>query len=54
VITVPTDTSLNLKSHNGGITVEGVHGEIDASSFNGQITLANISGTVVANAFNGP
>jgi hypothetical protein len=53
VITVPTDTSLNLKSHNGGITVEGVHGEIDASSFNGQITLANISGTVVANAFNG-
>lgn len=53
VITVPTDTSLNLKSHNGSITVEGVHGEIDASSHNGQITLTNIAGTVVANAFNG-
>jgi DUF4097 and DUF4098 domain-containing protein YvlB len=53
VITVPTDTSLNLKSFNGSITVEGVHGEIDASSHNGQITLANVSGTVVANAFNG-
>jgi hypothetical protein len=52
-INVPTDTSLNLKSHNGTIAVEGVHGEIDASSHNGQITLANVSGTVVANAFNG-
>jgi hypothetical protein len=53
VITVPTDTSLNLKSYNGSIAVEGVHGEIDASSHNGQITLTNVSGTVVANAFNG-
>jgi hypothetical protein len=53
VITVPTDTSLNLKSYNGSIAVEGVHGEIDASSHNGQITLASVSGTVVANAFNG-
>jgi hypothetical protein len=52
-ITVPTDTSLNLKSHNGSIAVEGVRGEIDASSHNGQITLANVSGTVVANAYNG-
>jgi hypothetical protein len=52
-ITVPTDTSLNLKSFNGSITVEGVHGEVDASSHDGPITLANVSGTVVANAFNG-
>jgi hypothetical protein len=52
-ITVPTDTSLNLKSFNGSIAVEGVHGEIDASSHDGQITLTNVSGTVVANAFNG-
>jgi hypothetical protein len=53
IITVPVDTSLNLKSYNGSIAVEGVHGEIDASSHNGQITLAGVSGTVVANAFNG-
>jgi hypothetical protein len=52
-ITVPTDTSLNLKSHSGNITVDGVHGEIDASSHSGSITLTNVSGTVVANAFNG-
>jgi DUF4097 and DUF4098 domain-containing protein YvlB len=50
---VPTDTSLNLKSFDGSIAVDGVHGEIDASSHNGQITLAKVSGTVVANAFNG-
>jgi DUF4097 and DUF4098 domain-containing protein YvlB len=53
-ITVPTDTSLNLKSFTGSIAVEGVHGEIDVNSYNGQITLANVSGTVVANSFNGP
>jgi len=52
-ISVPTDTSLNLKSHSGNITVDGVHGEIDASSHSGSITLTNVSGTVVANAFSG-
>jgi hypothetical protein len=52
-ITVPADTSLNLKSYNGSISVEGVRGEIDASSHNGRITLTGVSGTVVANAFNG-
>jgi hypothetical protein len=52
-ITVPIATSLNLKSFNGSIVVEGVHGEIDASSHNGQITLTNVAGTVVANTFNG-
>jgi DUF4097 and DUF4098 domain-containing protein YvlB len=53
VITVPTDTSLNLKSFTGNIVVDGVHGEIDASSHSGHITLTNVSGTVVANAFSG-
>jgi DUF4097 and DUF4098 domain-containing protein YvlB len=53
VIAVPTDTSLNLKSHSGNIAVDGVHGEIDASSHSGHITLTNVSGTVVANAFSG-
>lgn len=52
VITVPTDTSLNLKSNNGSLSVEGVHGEIEANSLNGSITLANISGTVTAHSLN--
>lgn len=53
IITVPTDTSLNLKTFAGNIAVDGVHGEIDASTHSGGITLTNVSGTVVANAFSG-
>jgi hypothetical protein len=53
-ITVPVDTSLNLKTHNGSLNVDGVHGEVIASAFNGHIDLTHISGTVVADAFNGP
>jgi len=53
-ITVPVDTSLNLKTHNGSLNVDGVHGEVIASAFNGHIDLTHVSGTVVADAFNGP
>ena len=51
-ITVPTNTSLQLNAHNGGINVEGVHGEIEAQSQNGRIHLLNVVGTVVANSRN--
>ena len=53
VITVPTDTSLQLRSTNGSLFAEGVHGEIDAHSTNGEIRLTGISGTVVADTTNG-
>ncbi len=52
-ITVPVETSLQLKSSNGGIRVDGVHGEVDASSSNAALDLLNISGTVVADTSNG-
>jgi len=52
VITVPVDTSLNLKSNNGSLAADGVHGEIEASSLNGAITLTNVSGTVTAHSLN--
>jgi DUF4097 and DUF4098 domain-containing protein YvlB len=51
-VTVPVETSLQLNAHNGNITVDGVHGEVDADSHNGPIRLTNISGTVVASARN--
>jgi DUF4097 and DUF4098 domain-containing protein YvlB len=54
VITVPPDTSLNLKSSNGAITAAGVAGEVDANTNNGAVTLSDISGTVVAHSLNGP
>ena len=53
-VTVPVDTSLNLKTLNGSINVDGVHGEIVTSSHNGRIELTNVSGTVVADSFNAP
>ena len=53
VVTVPVDTSLNLKTNNGEIRVDGVHGEIDVSDLNGSIALNNVSGTVVAHSLNG-
>jgi DUF4097 and DUF4098 domain-containing protein YvlB len=53
-ITVPVDTSLNLKGTNGGqITVDGVNGEIDVNNLNGGITLTNVSGSVIAHSLNG-
>ena len=52
-VSVPVDTSLKLHSLNGTITVEGVHGEIEADDQNGAITLTNVSGTVVAHSLNG-
>jgi DUF4097 and DUF4098 domain-containing protein YvlB len=53
LITVPVDTSLNIKSTNGNVAAEGVHGEVEAGSTNGSVTLTNISGTVVASTTNG-
>lgn len=51
-ITVPVDTSLLLRSHNGSIQVEGVHGEIDAETHNGSLKILNVSGSVLANTHN--
>jgi hypothetical protein len=53
VITVPTDTSLDLNSLNSAITVEGVNGEIVVEANNGKIALTNISGNVLAHSLNG-
>jgi len=53
-ITVPVDTAVQVKSTNGPVTMDGVHGDIDATSTNGSVTLLNISGTVVAESANGP
>jgi DUF4097 and DUF4098 domain-containing protein YvlB len=53
VLTVPVNTSLQLKSVSGPIRVEGVHGEVDASTTNSRIELTNVSGTIVADTTNG-
>jgi hypothetical protein len=52
-LTVPTDTTLHLKTMNGAITVEGVNGEIAVDTMNGEVRLDNVSGNVLANSRNG-
>jgi hypothetical protein len=53
VVTVPADTSLQLRSTQGPVSVEGVRGEIEVNSTNGKIDLVNVAGTVVASTTNG-
>jgi DUF4097 and DUF4098 domain-containing protein YvlB len=52
VVTVPVNTSLHLRSNNGSIRAEGVHGEVDAETHNGSIRVLNVSGSVLANTNN--
>lgn len=53
-ITVPTQTSLKVKTVNGGkLQIDGVSGEIDAENTNGSIMITNVSGSVLANSQNG-
>lgn len=54
VVTVPANTSVQVKSTHGPVTIEGVSGEVDASSVNAPLQLNNISGTIVAETTNGP
>lgn len=53
LVTVPADTSVQLRSTHGPVVVEGVRGEIEVNSTNGKIELTNVSGTVVASTTNG-
>src|SRR5947208_9680580 len=52
VVTVPTDTSLDLHTLNGEINVEGVKGEIVVDTLNARVNLTNVSGNVVAHSLN--
>lgn len=52
VVTVPVDSSLHLRSANGSIRVDGVHGEIDAETNNGSMHILNVSGSVLASTHN--
>jgi DUF4097 and DUF4098 domain-containing protein YvlB len=53
-IQVPLKASLSLGCmSDGGIVVEKVEGEIEASNQNGPVTLTNVAGVVVADSRNG-
>jgi hypothetical protein len=52
-LTVPADTSVDLHTLNGNLSVDGLHGEVDTDTLNGHTEVTGISGTVVAHTLNG-
>jgi hypothetical protein len=52
-ILVPRSTNLNLRAHNGGISVSGVDGSSEFETVNGGINISNVSGSVKGRTTNG-
>ncbi len=50
---VPRSTNLNLKAHNGGISISGVDGSSEFETVNGGINISNVSGSVKGRTTNG-
>jgi hypothetical protein len=50
---VPRTSNLDLKSQNGGIHIEGVHGDMRFDTQNGGIHLSDVGGDVVGRTTNG-
>lgn len=50
---VPRSTDLDLRSTNGGIQVQGVHGTMEMETLNGGISLSEIGGDVRGQTTNG-
>jgi len=52
-IKAPRQTDLELDSHNGGVSVAGIMGELRIETHNGGLTLDSVAGDVVARTHNG-
>ena len=52
-IKVPKQTTLDLKTLDGSISVEGISGEMTIDAMNGHIQVQDASGSVVAHSMNG-
>jgi DUF4097 and DUF4098 domain-containing protein YvlB len=50
---VPRRSDLDLRTHNGGILVEGVQGRIDVEALNGGVSIRNVQGDVRGGTTNG-
>ena len=50
---VPTHTSLSLRSTNGGISISDVEGRIEARTVNGGVKFTNLAGEVTGRTSNG-
>lgn len=52
-ISAPRATSLNLKAHNGGISIAGIEGNLEFETMNGGVTLKDVAGNVKGRTTNG-
>lgn len=52
-IRVPRTTNLNLKAHNGGISIANVDGSAEFETLNGGVNLNGVSGSVKGKTMNG-
>jgi Putative adhesin len=52
-IFTPWNTDLTMESHNGGITISDIRGQIDFQSHNGGVRLARVAGDVKGETHNG-
>lgn len=50
---VPAKIDLNLTAHNGGISIDGVSGQLEFKTTNGGIHLAQVAGNVHGRTTNG-
>lgn len=50
---VPRRSNLSLETHNGGITIENVDGDVDFEALNGGVTLVALAGDVHGRTTNG-
>jgi hypothetical protein len=50
---VPTRSNLSLKTHNGGISIADVTGQLEFRAVNGGVNLRNVGGTVEGGTTNG-
>ena len=53
VITLPVEADVNVRTANGSVNVEGVHGHLEAKSVNGSLKLEDIAGDIEASTTNG-
>lgn len=53
-ILVPARTSLDVRTHNGGVTVERITGNMNLRAHNGPMNLTDVAGDITARTTNGP
>ncbi len=52
-VRVPNNTDLQLKAHNGGISIRSVEGTLDFETTNGGVNLSSVAGNVKGRTTNG-